>query len=44
MAQACPVQGVTFQGLLKQDVSRRGHMDVFMPCPGRWPLGPGRRS
>jgi hypothetical protein len=43
VARAGSEQGICFRDLLKQEVSRRGHMDVFMPCPGNRSLAPDRR-
>jgi hypothetical protein len=43
MARAGTEQGVFSQDCLKQDVSRQGHRDVFMPGPERTPLATGQR-
>jgi hypothetical protein len=43
MARAGAEQGGCFQGFLKQEVSRKGHRDVLVPCPENTPLALGRR-
>ena len=39
---AGPKQGGCFQDFLKQEVSRKGHRDVLVPCPENTPLVPHR--
>jgi hypothetical protein len=38
LARAGAEQGGCFQDFLKQEVSRKGHRDVLVPCPENTPL------